>query len=98
MAQNKAAAAAEEKLQSQAAAENVTDIEKARLEREIEGLKKQLAMSDAATASFRTLFEQAQDVLGRMLSAMHAVTDEETKSKLAAATKKLLETFGEQVG
>jgi Protein of unknown function (DUF3102). len=82
--------------QQEEAAAGVTNIEKKRLEREIEALKKQLAMSDAAVASFRTLFDQSQNILNRLLTAMAAIQDAETKEKLRAAVKKLLESFSEE--
>jgi len=83
--------------QQDEAAAGVTSMEKERLEREIEGLKKQLAMSDAAVASFRTLFDQSQDIINRLLAAMGAVQDAETREKLRAAVKKLLGVYGEKL-
>lgn len=75
----------------------LVSMEKARLEKEIEGLKKQLAMSDAAVASFHVLFDQAQDILSRMIGALGGISDDETAAKLRAATGKLLEAYGEKV-
>lgn len=83
--------------QQEDAAAGVTSIEKERLEREIDGLKKQLAMSDAAVASFHTLFDQTQDNINRLLTAMGAVQDAETREKLRAAVKKLFEVCGEKL-
>lgn len=72
-------------------------IEKARLEREVEDLKKKLAMSDAAVASFKVLFDQAQDILNRLIGALGGVSDAETSAKLREAVTKLLGVYGEKV-
>ena len=90
-----AAANKEKELVEQQA--GLISMEKARLEREVEDLKKKLAMSDAAVASFRVLFDQAQDILGRTIEAIGRVEDAETAGKLRAATRKLLEAYGEKV-
>lgn len=75
----------------------LVSIEKARLEREVEELKKKLAMSDAAVASFKVLFDQAQDILNRLIGALGGVADQETSGKLREATAKLLAVYGEKV-
>ena len=75
----------------------LVSIEKARLEQEVEELKKKLAMSDAAVASFRVLFDQAQDVLNRLIGALGDVSDAETAGRLREAVTKLLAVYGEKV-
>lgn len=94
--QAKAAAEKEKALIEQQA--GVTSLEKERLEREIEALKKQISMSDAAVVTFNTLFAQAQDIMNRLTGAIAKVDDAETGAKLRAATRKLLEVYGEKVG
>ena len=54
-------------------------------------------MSDAAVASFRTLFDQAQGVLGAMLEALEKVSDADTRGRLYEAARKLLAVYGEKV-
>lgn len=93
--QKKSAADAEKKLLENQA--GIASIEQARLEKEVERLRKELAMSDAAVASFRTLFDQAQGVLSRMIEQLGKVTDGETRDKLRQGAKKLLEVYGEKV-
>jgi chromosome segregation ATPase len=85
--------AAEQKLQDGQSAE----ADKQNLEREVERLKKELSMADGAVASFQVLFEQSQQVLNRLISAMEPVTDAQTKAKLQAATKKMLEIYSGKV-
>lgn len=94
-AQKKAATEAEKKLVEQQA--GLVSLETARLEKEVERLRKELAMSDAAVAAFRTLFDQAQGTLSRMIEQLGKVTDGETRDKLRQGTKKLLEVYGEKV-
>lgn len=91
----KAASDAEKKAVEQQA--GLVSMEKERLEREIEGLKKQLAMSDATVASFKVLFDQAQDILGRVIDTVGKIADPETAERLRAAVRKLLEAYGEKV-
>ena len=93
--QKKAATETEKKLLENQA--GIESLEKKRLEREIEGLKKELAMSDAAVASFRTLFNQAQNVLNAMVDALEKVSDSETRGRLYEAARKLLTVYGEKV-
>lgn len=71
--------------------------EKRRLTEEVEGLRKQLAMSDAAVAGFRVLFEQAQDVLGRMISAVETVNDGPTADRLREASRQMLAMYSERI-
>ena len=78
-------------------AASVSPEEKERMEREIETLQKKLAMSDAAVASFRTLFDQTQDILNRLLGSLLKVENEETKEKLQAAVRELLNKYGEKM-
>ncbi|MGN1307058.1 MAG: DUF3102 domain-containing protein [Faecousia sp.] len=87
--QKKAAGEAEKKLVEQQT--GIINMEKERLEREIEGLKKQLVLSDAAVASFHTLFDQSRDILSRMAEAASKIADGQTAGKCRAAAKKLLE-------
>lgn len=85
----KTADEAEKKLVQQQT--GIISMEKERLEKEIEALKKQLALSDAAVASFHTLFDQSRDILSRMAEAASKIADAETAGKCRAAAKKLLE-------
>lgn len=73
-------------------------MEKERLERAIESLKKQLALSDAAVASFHTLFDQSRDILSRMTEAISKIADDRTAGKCRAAAKKLMEMCMEALG
>ncbi len=93
--QKKSAADAEKKLLENQA--GIASIEQARLEKEVERLRKELAMSDAAVASFRTLFDQTQGILSRLIEQLGKVTDGETREKLRQGAKKLLEVYGEKV-
>lgn len=93
--QKKTAAEAEKKLlENQAGLES---LEKKRLEQEVESLKKELAMADAAVASFRALFEQAQGVMNAMMGALEKVTDKDTRERLCSAVRTLLGVYGEKV-
>ena len=78
-------------------AEGITSIEKERLTREIEDLKKQLAMSDTAVTGFRTILGEWVGLYEQLLRRLDELPDRETAARLRAALGKQLEAFGEKV-
>jgi septal ring factor EnvC (AmiA/AmiB activator) len=76
---------------------NTVSIEKARLERDIAELKKQLAMADPVTTQFKTLFEAAQETLAKLL-ALLGKAEEGRKESLRTAFLTMLETYAGKAG
>lgn len=72
--------------------------EKERLEREIETLRKQIAMSDAAVASFNALFKEWGSIYGKMIQHLKEIENTETRAKLLTALRFQIGKFREQVG
>ena len=78
-------------------ASNTVSIEKARLERDIADLKKQLAMADPVTTEFKTLFEAAQGTLSKLLALLDKA-EEERREPLRKAFVTMLETYAGKAG
>ncbi len=66
------------------------------LERQIAELKKQLTMSNENVVTFRAHFTAAQREMNDMHEAMSHILDMETRMKMLAAARKLLEIWGEK--
>lgn len=60
---------------------------------EAEGLRKQLAMSDAAVTAFKVMFQQWQGDYQKMVDTFGTM-DEETREKLRAAIRAQIEAWG----
>ncbi len=91
----KQAEAAEKRAVEQQA--GLAALEKERLEGEVERLKKQIAMSDAAVAGFGVLFQQAKEIIEKMLAKIGEIEDAETAGRLRNAVLGLLDAAGKKV-
>lgn len=67
------------------------------LQRQIETLKKQLALAAPSVAAFKAAFDRAQDELVHMELALRAIQDEEIKEKLKKASLAMLDGVMERV-
>ena len=86
-----------EELTKKAAEAEKSGRETAGLERQIDTLKKQLALAAPSVADFKAAFDRAQDELVHMERALREVQDEEIKEKLKKASLAMLAGFQERV-
>ena len=86
-----------EELTKKAAAAEKSGQETAGLERQIDTLKKQLALAAPSVADFKAAFDRAQDELVHMERALREVQDEEIKEKLKKASLAMLAGFQERL-
>lgn len=86
-----------EELTKKAAEAEKSGQETAGLERQIDTLKKQLALAAPSVADFKAAFDRAQDELAHMERALREVQDEEIKEKLKKASLAMLAGFQERL-
>ena len=70
---------------------------KADMEQQITALKKQIAMADTGVTAFKTLFQESQTMLGRLLEYLKAVEDPDAKERLRTGTSKMLQLFTDRL-
>ena len=63
---------------------------------EVERLKKELNMSDSVIVEFKTLFENAQDTLDKLMRALGRIENKETADKLSRAVGELVKRYSKE--
>ena len=95
IAEKKKMSEAEKKKQTES--ETVINAEKQQMESQIERLKKQIEIADAGVTEFKTLYNEAQLLLNRMIEKLNEIKNQETKGKLQTAVIKMFEVYKERI-